>query len=352
MPDVLRDMFEYSAEYVRMKAAPNERYARARTASKENPEALAWVHGPFVCLLVDEASWVCEEVFEVAQGALTNENTLFIMISNPTRLEWYFYDSHNKYKSTFRRLHFNSEQSPIVTSWLINSIIEEKGQDSEEYDIRVKGNFPNVEWLDDWWYVPLVNHARIRQTMNTDMMEPLVLWVDPSWEGDDETVRVVKDQFKAKVVAKEKISSGKTIAQKTIEIADAYGISDDCIIVDEFWVWSDTVKQLALAGRNVNNLYLWAESEDKKTYLNKRAELYRKMRLWLTQWWELVRHNWREEIKSIKYKRIEWRNVIQIEPKERMRKRWIKSPNVADAFMLTFAMDPQEMPEVLMSNYL
>jgi hypothetical protein len=61
-----------------------------------------------------------------------------VMISNPTRLHGYFYDSHTKLKSTFRALHFDSEQSPIVSPDFVASMIQEHGEDTDEYNVRVK----------------------------------------------------------------------------------------------------------------------------------------------------------------------------------------------------------------------
>lgn len=340
MPERFSEQLIYTSDYIRCSAAPKERFARARTWWKDSPEALAWVHWPFVMLLIDEASWVFEEVFEVAQGALTNENTLMVMISNPTRLTWYFYDSHTKNRKTFRSLHFDSEQSPIVTWDFVSSLLSEYWEDSDEYNIRVKWQFPNSEAVDDEWYVPLFHVSDVRQVVAYDFTDNLCLGIDPAGEWDDETVRVVRDQFLAKVIAREKLSSGKSIAQKTAEIIWDLGILDQNVIIDDFWVGSDCVKELAFLGYNVYNLYVWAPSEDNKAYLNKRAELYYKAKQWLKAGGQLVRHEWWKELFTIKYRRNEQRNVIQIMPKLEMKKKYKqKSPNVADAFMLTFAAD-------------
>jgi hypothetical protein len=38
-------------------------------------------------IIADEASGVDDAIFETAQSAGTNKNAIFLMISNPTRLE-------------------------------------------------------------------------------------------------------------------------------------------------------------------------------------------------------------------------------------------------------------------------
>ena len=100
-------------------------------------------------LVADESSAIAEEVFNSAQGALTSENTIVILISNPTRLEGYFYKSHHELAHTFQCLNFSSLESPIVSMKFVNAIIEEHGEDSDEYSIRVLGEFPNKEGIDD-----------------------------------------------------------------------------------------------------------------------------------------------------------------------------------------------------------
>lgn len=87
MPEFIKNYYEYTADYVRIKESSENWFARARTARKETPEALAGLHADDMLIMADEASGVPDEIFESAKSALTNENTLFMMISNPTRLE-------------------------------------------------------------------------------------------------------------------------------------------------------------------------------------------------------------------------------------------------------------------------
>ena len=66
-----------------------------------------------------------DEIFEASKGALTNPLVVFIMISNPTRLEGYFYRSHTKLKEQFKTLHFSSVDSPIVDQAFTDDIVAE-----------------------------------------------------------------------------------------------------------------------------------------------------------------------------------------------------------------------------------
>jgi len=114
LPAVIKEKYDWSANYVRIKESPETWFARAKTARKEKPEALAGIHGDFVLFLIDEASGVPQEIFNTAEGALTEDNIIVIMISNPTRLIGYFYDSHHNDKDNWHTLNFSSIDSPIV----------------------------------------------------------------------------------------------------------------------------------------------------------------------------------------------------------------------------------------------
>lgn len=136
---------------MRISERPESWFARARPGDKDNAEALAGVHSEYghVLLIADEASGVDEAVFNTAKGALTSDNTLFIMISNPTRLEGYFYKSHTELSPFFQRLNFSGMESPIVSNKYVDEILAEAGADSDEYRYRVLGLFPKVEGVDD-----------------------------------------------------------------------------------------------------------------------------------------------------------------------------------------------------------
>jgi hypothetical protein len=157
MPKRVSGLFEWNTGYLRVKESPETWFARARTARKEAPEAIAGVHGDYVFIPVDEASGVDDEIFKTAEGSLTGNNVLVILISNGTRDEGYFYDSHHNYKRLWQTLSFSSEDSPIVEPEFISGIAERYGIESDEYRIRVKGQFPGSERMDARGWIPLID---------------------------------------------------------------------------------------------------------------------------------------------------------------------------------------------------
>ena len=334
MPEDIQPLFSWTRGYLRITESPNTWFARAKTARKEAPEALAGVHGDYVLFAIDEASGVPTEIFNVAEGALTGSNVIVIMISNPTRLEGYFYESHHKDGHNWEQFQFNSEESPIVDEEFTNRIIEKHGMDSDEYRIRVKGLFPREDAIDDKGFVPLLLEGGLNFCGSDKFASP-IMGVDPAGQGKDETIWVIRDNFKAEVVAKEKTSSAKGIAEKTLTLMDFYGVMEDNVYIDNFGVGANVAVEIAMAGKKVTGVNVGDQAVDKETFLNMRAEKYWELKKWILNGGALVGtlDKWRQLL-TIKYKR-NLKGRLQIKSKEEMRKDGIPSPDKADALMLT-----------------
>lgn len=335
MPEKIKNLYQRTNWYIRMSESPETRFARARTAKKEQPEALAWVHADHVLIVADEASAIPDEIYNTAEGALTGENVLVLLISNPTRVQGTFYNCFNKDKNNRQCLHYSCIDSPIVDADYVNRIAQKHWVDSDEYKIRVLGEFPSEDMVDDKWYVPLFNQNTIIYSYDWQMLGKMRLWVDPSWDGDDKTRRVVRDGTKAKVVATEKTSTAKSIAQKTLTLMTELWIDASSVYVDNFWVWANVWVELAILWHKVNCVNVWDKALDTR-FLNKRAEAYRRVREWISKGWELVNKSHREnELPAIKYRRNE-KGLIQIMSKKDMKKDFWLSPDCFDWLMLTF----------------
>ena len=336
MPKHIKEQYEWTTSYIRMKVSPSTWFARARTARKESPEALAGMHGDHVLFIVDEASGVPNEIFNVAEGALTEENILVILIGNPTRTSGYFYDSHHSDKHSWQCLHFDSYDSPIVDAKFVNRIADKHGDDSDEYNIRVRGNFPKEDAIDDKGYVPLILAADIRTTVDATFTSGKKrMGIDPAGEGANETIWVLRDNFKARVVAKEAKSTSKSIAQKTQTLMELYGLTGDDVYVDNFGVGANVSQELALGGVGVHGVNVGDPPDDKERFGNLRAEAYFGLKEWVKKGGELVEDEGWEQLLNIKFKR-NLRGKIQIMSKDEMRRAGIVSPDVADALSLTF----------------
>lgn len=381
MPEETREMYDWSKDYVRMVYAPESWFARARTSTKENTEAIAGVHADHVAIVVDEASGVPEQVFVTAQGALTSGNVLVILISNGTRGIGYFFDSHHKNRDDWQGFNFDSEQSPLVDKQFVLDMAKQYGRDSEEFSVRVSGSFPDEGIMDDTGYVQLIPRTRItvRPAIEGDELTFIgrcILGIDPAGEGKDRATFVLRDQFKAKLIHSMITSNARSIAEVALTFIDRFRLNANDVVVGSFGVGTDVGKEIAIASQGKHEIYSVLEGNtpeyeadyngrffDRKPdelqsdevmrdaqvdlYLNMRALMYFRAMKWLMKGGSIIDESvdnsaFAEELAVIRYKRSLHGNRIQLMSKKEMLKLRIPSPNIADAFSLSFLRELDE----------
>lgn len=346
MPEKIKNIYEHNKDYIRIKERPDSWFARAKTSSKENSEALAGIHAEWVMLLGDEASGIEEQIFIVMDGALTSGNFLVILIGNPTRNDGYFYDTHHKNKDVWVNLELSGIDSPIVDKKYVEDQARQHGRDSEQFGIRVLGKFPSEDTMSKDGYVRLFGTKDVNiipKSQNTSFGKNSILGIDPSGEGDDKTVFAIRDEFKARVIFKESTSNPKYIAEKILTFIDMFELNASNVVVDAFGVGTTIAGEVAKASsgkhiiQSINVGELPDYEDEKSEYINKRALYYHKgFRGWMRSGGQIVEDPELEgEFETIYFKR-NLQGKVQIMPKVEMRKRGYKSPNVADAISLTF----------------
>ena len=338
MPKKFADDYLWQASYIRMSPSPETWFARAKTARKENPEALAGAHGKYVMLLGDEASGIADTIFKIAEGSLTDKDFFFILISNPRRLSGYFYATHHKDKPNWQALAFNAEDSPIVDQQFVDRIIQKYGKDSDEYRVEVMGEFPNAEMMDEKGYVPLLAEKDINIGTDTGFVGKKTMGIDPAGSGKNKTAWGVRDVFKFKMIAREAISVPKSIAQKSLTLMEHFKVKDEDIYLDNFGSGANVAKEMAIAdGSSINPVNVGDPAEDNDKFLNKRAECYWRIKDFFRGGGEVVGDTakLKEQLLSIKYRKT-LSGKIQIMSKKEMAREGIPSPDEADTFSLTF----------------
>lgn len=377
----VKELYDWKTEYVRIKYAPEGWFARARTSSKENTEAIAGVHADHVAIIVDEASGVPEQVFTTAQGALTSGNVLFVMISNGTQTMGYFFDSHHKNAEDWQVFQFDGEESPMVDRGYVDSIEKQHGRDSEEFGIRVSGKFAGSGSMDDTGYIQLIPRERVGVRLyNPEMALPFtgqrILGIDPAGDGKDKATFVVRDRFKARLVHEMATSNDKEIAEAALTLMDMYKVKPEDVVIGAFGTGADVAKEMALSSKGEFDVYSVMEGnspeqeEDynghrferhekelvnseadpdtyRDLYLNIRALMYFRAKDWLYaggvfEDTSVDKSKFVNEMVVIRYKRTLQGNRIQLMSKKEMGKLRIPSPNIADAFSLTFLRDMEE----------
>jgi phage terminase large subunit len=335
----LAAQFEWSAGAFRMKSAPNESFSVARTSRPEKPEALQGFHSDNILFLIDEASGVADNVFEVAEGALSTDGAFVVMAANPTRQSGYFFDSHHKMRSAWAALHWSGLDSPRVSRQYIDNMRQKYGEHSPVYRVRVLGEF--IGAVDGVISLELCEAAMVRD-VDVNAAAPVVWGVDVARFGDDSSALAKRKGNHQLEPIRE--WWGKDTMQTTGIVKaewDKAKIKPDAINIDVIGIGSgvvDRLKELGLPAVGVNVAEAESANANPDISFNRlRDELWWRGREWLEARdcklcddEETV-----GELTTPTYTILS-NGRIQIERKDDLKKRGVKSPNRADAWLLTF----------------
>lgn len=339
LPPYLRSMLAWTSEQVQLSAAPSESFAVARTARPEKPESLQGFHSENLLFVLDEASGIEDVIFEVAQGALSTEGSRVIMLSNPTRTSGYFFNAFNRMRDRWICHHVPCSESSFVSPSYALDVAAQFGRESNAYRIRVDGDFPIS---DDDALIPLhlLEAAVVRDVAPVDTMMP-VWGIDVARFGDDYSAMAIRVGNTMPVPTRkwhglDTMALTGTIAalyRKTIKNEDR----PSEILVDVIGIGAgvvDRLRELGLPARGINV----GESATDGQFMRLRDQLWWKAREWFDERdCKIVSDDGLiADLVGVKY-RTESSGKIKVEAKDETKKRIGRSPDVADAFVLTFA---------------
>jgi hypothetical protein len=340
LPQPIQELLDVKQERIELKASATEAFISARTSRAEQPEALQGVHSDNVMLVADEASGVPEAVFEAAAGSMSGHNALTILLGNPVRSSGFFFETHNRLKDEWWTRRVSCLDSTRVSKEYVQDMKSRYGEESNAYRIRVLGEFPRS---DDDTIIPmeLLESAKHRDTRAYEDA-PIVWGLDVARFGSDSSV-LCKRQ--SNVVHTLERWRNLDLMQLTGAVVAQYEACDHKnrpaeILVDSIGLGAgvvDRLRELKLPARGINVSESPAMGG---TYLNLRAELWHKAKAWLEKRDCKIPNNEDliGELATVRYT-FTSNGKIKIESKDDIRRRGLKSPDMADAFVLTFASD-------------
>jgi hypothetical protein len=334
LPPVLRDSFDVLSDRISLKAAPESSFASARTSSSERPEALAGIHSENVLLIVDEASAVPEPVFEAAAGSMSGHSACTILIGNPTRNSGLFYRTHHELSSDWDTMHVSCLDIPLVSKDFVEQIKATYGEGSNAFRIRVLGEFAVAD-NDTLIAAELVDTAMGRD-VPVDVSDGMVYGLDVARFGTDRSALCKR---KGNVVMEVKSWGGLDLMQLVGAVVNEARTDNPVeICVDTIGLGSGVADRLREMGYNVRDVNV-AESSAMNPNANKlRDELWLAVKDWLAT--RTVRipndQTLRHELVAPRYN-FSSSGKIVVESKDAMKKRGMRSPDLADAVCLTFA---------------
>lgn len=306
--------------------------------SENNTEAFAGLHneGKRIVLLFDEASKIADKVWEVAEGALTDQDTeiIWIAFGNPTQATGRFRECFGRYRHLWVTKQIDSRTVEGTNKAYLQELVETYGEDSDIVKVRVRGMFPSQSVAQ---FIPSdsVEAAQTRQVEH-DGGAPLIMGVDVARFGDDQSVIRFRRGRDARTIPPTKWRNRDTVfsANKCAEAIKLY--EPDAVFIDGGGVGAGVVDSLKAWGYRVIEINFGEAASDSLKYANKRAEMWALAKEWLPAGAIDRDRELHDDLIGPEYG-FDKDGRIQLEKKEDMKKRGLPSPDDGDAFVLTFA---------------
>jgi phage terminase large subunit len=359
LPDFIYELFNWYSEEISLKADPDGSFLAARTASPENAESFQGIHSHNVLFIWDEASGVDERLFNAARGSMASPNAIQILAGNPVRLNNTFHRAFTVNSELYDKHHVSSVGIPTVDPDFIKEVADTHGIDSNEYRVRVLGEFPDTE---DESFIPthLVRAARARDIKRAPL-SAVIYGVDPARQGNDRSVitrrvglHVIEDQF---------VFNKKNTMQLVGEIValadkDRNRLIDEfkeynrpllflppvpaAIVVDVIGIGAGVVDRLLELGFNVISVNVAEAATSQPMCYRERDAMWLNGKKWLEDMKGKLPDDeiLQNELTAPHYE-YSSNGVLKIESKDSVKKRGMRSPDKADSFLLSLMAPPE-----------
>lgn len=306
---------------------------------------------------IDDAIW------EVAEGAMTTAGAMWICFGNPTRNTGRFRECWGRFRARWFTVQVDSRTAKMANKAQIQAWLEDYGEDSDFFRVRVKGEFPRAasnQFIGNELVDAAIARYQRAERKKRDVLAarygergeelplvdlevddeenaeaPLILGVDVARFGANQTVLLERRGNIAKIVQR---LEGKDVTQVAAAV-QAYSRerSPDAIMVDGTGVGAGVVDVLRMWGLEVEDCIAGATALNDKAYYNRRIEMWDGMRAWLKKGGMIPdERELRDDLIGPEYGFAGRLGLMQLETKDDMEKRGLASPDAGDALALTF----------------
>ncbi len=332
--------FNFAATSLHSKDSEHEKEWRIDAVpwSVNNTEAFAGLHneGKRILLVFDEASSIDDKVWEVAQGALTDEGTeiIWLAFGNPTRNTGRFRECFGRYRHRWSQQQIDSRTVEGTNKVELGKLVDDNGEDSDIVKVRIRGMFPSMSAKQ---FISVVDvDAASKRHLKVDQYSfaPVILTVDPAWSGDDPLIIAKRQGLKFEILRKiPKNDNDIQIATLLAQLEDEHHA--DAVFIDAGY--GTGIKSAGDTFGRAWTLVWFGGASNDPGCLNKRMEMWREARDWLKEGGAIPddKELYDDLIGPETVPRVDGK--MQLESKEDMKRRGLPSPNKGDALALSFA---------------
>jgi hypothetical protein len=300
----------------------------------QNSEAFAGTHEKHVLHTFDEASGIPDQIWEVAEGAMTTTGAMWVVFGNPTRSNGRLYEScFGKLRHRWKHKTIDSRTAKQADKQKIQEWIDDYGEDSDFVRVRVRGLPPkagNCQFIASDIVAEAV--ARTRPLMLSD---PIVIGVDVARFGDDANVVTIRQGFKLRTQIAWRETDLMQTAARVAQIIRSTG-NVTATFIDEVGLGAGVLDRLKQLGHNALGVHSGTVADNPKLYYNRKAEMWDRMREWLKRADIQDNKDLISGLTATEYG-FDSKSRIQIEKKSDLKARGLPSPDEADSLALTFA---------------
>lgn len=285
-------------------------------------------------VIQDESALIPDEIeatiFRMIAG---KKDAVYIKIGNP------FYRNHfykSSIDSKYHKIFIDYNQG--LKEGRYNEAFIEEAKRKPFFSILYECKFPPEDTIDRHGWTRLYSDELLEraQKPNIESYGEKRLGCDIAEGGGDSNAMVLRTANRAKKIVKFQSSDTMHTTGQIINKSKELEVFDQNVFVDRLGVGKGVVDRMREQKYNVFPVAFSEKAEDSTQFVNQRAECYWKASKWLNEGGTLEPdHDW-EQLSWIKYK-VDSTGRILIISKDEMRKSGFPSPDVADAFVSTFA---------------
>lgn len=342
----LKESFTWTKERIYANDHAEDWFLSARGYAKDaDPTAigtaLSGLHSAYPFLLLDETGRMPRTVGQKATQIFTGGviDGLIAMAGNPTDTSGLLYQASNNERKFWVIITITADpkdpkRTPRVDIQHAQDMIDLYGRDDPWVMATILGEFPATG------FNALFSVEQVEAAMGRHIREPAYiniqkrLGVDVALYGDDRTVLFPRQGLASWAPAVMRTQDPFAIAGRILTMKKE--LSTEVELIDDTGGWGSGVIAQLKAGRHNPIGVQAAGSAGDPRYYNKRAEMWFDMRQWikdgggLPQLPEIV-----AELTTPEYTMKNGR--LLLEPKELVKKKLGRSPDLADALSMTFA---------------
>lgn len=342
--------------------------------SEHNSEAFAGMHnaGRGQAMIFDEASAISDKIWEVAEGAMSDPDSFWFVYGNPTKRSGRFYDCWGRFTQRWRKFTVDARKAAMANKKRLNEMIEDWGLDSDYVRVRVLGEFPNQdvatlipgEWLDSALRRPVIGCERYKPIWGLDvarfgddrtalakrrsraLMEPVIFWQGLDTQQISKRIRDMWEETetddKPSAICIDAIGVGAGVVDRLNEMAAegqfegttiiGINVSESASVHEKFARLRDELWWKARNWFEKLDVSMIQDIEKRQSWLlDENDEFYNDPTLRASRISPIT-----AELRDILFSFLP-NGKIKLEPKQDTKERLGRSPDGADAFVLTFA---------------